>query len=193
MASLSIRLHFGMPFLSDMAGRSRTHHHTAAVVMHSSIAHALSCPTGGYPSIRHNEVRDNTDSLLTEVCHDVSIECNPSPENQWLTERPTQMTSHDSTWRQVDSGGGTFEGAFFDVRVFNPSAQITSKPHCPLLIDVTRWRRSDRTNNEFARWNTRLSLPLSCRLPEEWEKQRLPSTKYCHRCSVKREMCPTVR
>ena len=34
------------------------------------------------------------------------------------------MTSHDSTLRQVDSGGGgRFEMAFYDVRVFNPSAQ----------------------------------------------------------------------
>ena len=33
------------------------------------------------------------------------------------------MTSDDSTLRQVDSGGGRFERAFFDVRVFNPSAK----------------------------------------------------------------------
>ncbi len=39
-----------------------------------SIDHALSCPTGGFPSIRHNEVRDITASLLSEVCHNVSIE-----------------------------------------------------------------------------------------------------------------------
>ena len=39
-----------------------------------SIDHALSCPTGGFPSIRHNGVRDITASLLSEVCHGVSIE-----------------------------------------------------------------------------------------------------------------------
>ena len=36
--------------------------------------HALSCPTGGYPSIRHNELRDLTANLLREVCHDVALE-----------------------------------------------------------------------------------------------------------------------
>ena len=36
--------------------------------------HALSCPTGGVTIIQHNEVRDLTTSLLTEVCHDVCIE-----------------------------------------------------------------------------------------------------------------------
>ena len=35
-----------------------------------SIEHALSCPRGGFPSIRHNEIRDLTANLLTEVCND---------------------------------------------------------------------------------------------------------------------------
>ena len=36
--------------------------------------HALSCGTGGYSIMRHNEVRDLTASLLSEVCGDVQIE-----------------------------------------------------------------------------------------------------------------------
>ena len=36
-----------------------------------SIEHSLNCPYGGYPSIRHNELRDITATLLTEVCHSV--------------------------------------------------------------------------------------------------------------------------
>ena len=39
-----------------------------------SVEHVLSCPKGGYPSIRHNEIRDLTASLLSEVCHNVSTE-----------------------------------------------------------------------------------------------------------------------
>ena len=39
-----------------------------------SIEHALSCPKGGSPSIQHNEIRDLTANLLTEICNDVSIE-----------------------------------------------------------------------------------------------------------------------
>ena len=34
----------------------------------------LSCPKGGYPSIRHNELRDLTANLLTEICRGVAIE-----------------------------------------------------------------------------------------------------------------------
>ena len=32
------------------------------------------CPTSGFPTIRHNEICDLTASLLTEVCHNVSVE-----------------------------------------------------------------------------------------------------------------------
>ena len=34
-----------------------------------NVEHALSCPTSGFPIIRHNEIRDLTASLMTEVCH----------------------------------------------------------------------------------------------------------------------------
>jgi len=32
------------------------------------------CPFGGFPTIRLNEVRDFTATLLTEVCHNVATE-----------------------------------------------------------------------------------------------------------------------
>ena len=32
-----------------------------------SVTHAMCCPTGGFPTIRHNEVRDLVADLLTEV------------------------------------------------------------------------------------------------------------------------------
>ena len=35
---------------------------------------AFSCPTGGFPNLRHNLIRDITADLLTEVCHSVSLE-----------------------------------------------------------------------------------------------------------------------
>ena len=47
-----------------------------------SVEHALSCAKGGFPSIRHNEIRDLTATLLTEVCNDVCTE----PELQPVTD-----------------------------------------------------------------------------------------------------------
>lgn len=34
-----------------------------------SVEHALSCPRGAFLIIRHNEIRDLTATVLTEVCH----------------------------------------------------------------------------------------------------------------------------
>ena len=51
-----------------------------------NVEHALSCAKGGFPTIRHNEIRDITASLLTEVCSEVCIE----PELQPVT--PNQLT-----------------------------------------------------------------------------------------------------
>ena len=42
-------------------------------------SHALSCPTGGFPSIRHNEVRDITANLLNKVAHNVAVEPHLQP------------------------------------------------------------------------------------------------------------------
>ena len=33
-----------------------------------SVDHALSCPKGGFSSLRHNKIKDLTARLLTEVC-----------------------------------------------------------------------------------------------------------------------------
>ena len=35
--------------------------------------HYISCPKCGFPSLRHNEIRDLTADLLTEVCNDIQI------------------------------------------------------------------------------------------------------------------------
>ena len=41
--------------------------------------HCLSCPSGGFSAIRHNEVRDITAEILTEICSNVEVE--PQLEN----------------------------------------------------------------------------------------------------------------
>jgi hypothetical protein len=90
-----------------------------------SVELALSCATGGYPSIRHNEVRDLTASMLKDVCHDVHIEPHLQPHSEEVMSHRSAITeigarldvSARGFWRK------RFERSFFDVRVFNPSAQ----------------------------------------------------------------------
>ena len=53
------------------------------------VEHAFTCPCGGFPSIRHNEVRDLTASLLSEVCSDVGAE----PALQPVEGEPLQFAT----------------------------------------------------------------------------------------------------
>ena len=95
-----------------------------------SVEHALSCLTRGYPSIRHNEVRDITGALLTEVCHGVSIEPHLQPLSGESMSHQNANTNTNSRLDIVAYGfwGSRFERAFFDVRVFNPSAPLNQQP-----------------------------------------------------------------
>ena len=85
----------------------------------------MSCPHGGYPSIRHNEVRDLTASLLREVCNDVVVEPQLQPlEGEILHGRTCNR--HDDARLDVSMRGfwgERFGRAFVDVRVFCPFAQ----------------------------------------------------------------------
>ena len=89
-----------------------------------TVEHALSCAKGGFPSIRHNEIRDLTAALLTEVCNDVSIEPGLQPVP---SDTLTGATANHQDGARLDIAansfwGGTYERTFFDVRVFNPHA-----------------------------------------------------------------------
>ena len=55
-----------------------------------TIQHGFTCPRGSFPILRHNEIRDLTANLLTEVCHKVSTE----PDLQPLS---TETFSSNST------------------------------------------------------------------------------------------------
>ena len=102
-----------------------------------SVQHALSCPKGGYPSIRHNEVRDLTAELLTEVCSGVAKEPMLQPVSSKRFHRVSTDTQVGARLDIMANGfwGGKFERAFFDVRFFNPFSPSYRKP---LLSSVYR-------------------------------------------------------
>ena len=89
-----------------------------------SVEHVLSCAKGGFPSIRHNEIRDLTATLLTEVCHDVCIEPGLQPISNEILTGATTNTQDGARLDIAANGfwGGTYEKTFLDVRVFNPHA-----------------------------------------------------------------------
>ena len=93
-----------------------------------SVEHALSCAKGGFPSIRHNEIRDLTATLLTEVCHNVCIEPGLQPISNEILTGATTNTQDGARLNVAANGfwGGTYEKTFFDVRVFNRRIPLSS-------------------------------------------------------------------
>ena len=72
--------------------------------------HALSCAKGGFPALRHNEIRDITASLLTEVCSDVRVE----PDLQPVT--PDQLDGASANSQDGDlSANGVWGGRYEDL------------------------------------------------------------------------------
>ena len=69
-----------------------------------TVDHALVCPTGGYPTIRHNEVHDLIASLLSDVCHDIEVELKLQPlSGESLPQRSN--STEDETRLDVSACG----------------------------------------------------------------------------------------
>ncbi|XP_062508503.1 uncharacterized protein LOC134184773 [Corticium candelabrum] len=89
-----------------------------------TIDHAMICKKGGFPILRHNEIRNITADLLKEVCHDVAVEPLLRPLDG---EHIDQHTANTSDYARADiPARGVWrrgERAFFDIRVFYPNAK----------------------------------------------------------------------
>ena len=117
----ALALHYGWPPL-----RTPT---LCACGASFSVDHVLSCPKGGLPSLRHNEIRDLTATLLTEMCSQVCTE----PELQPV-HNPDEFhlsTSNTQEGARLDIAmngfwGSRSERCFIDVRGFNPLAPSNS-------------------------------------------------------------------
>ena len=88
------------------------------------ISHALSCKKGGFVTLRHNEVRDITTKLLSEVCVNVRNEPKLITING---EEFTYKTANTSEGARLDISATGFwtpgQRAFFDIRVFDLNAR----------------------------------------------------------------------
>ena len=94
-----------------------------------TVDHALNCPRGAFPTIRHNEVRDFTGQLLTEVCHDVCIEPVLQPLEGERLDLASSIRDDNARTdiRARGFWGCSHQCAFLDVKVFNPNAQTNRK------------------------------------------------------------------
>ena len=81
------------------------------------------CRHGGYSTLRHNEIRELTASLLSEVCSDVQTE--PSLQPVAGERLPLSSNKKDDARLDIRARGfwcNDHQAAFFDVRVFHPNA-----------------------------------------------------------------------
>ena len=85
--------------------------------------HAMICPFGGFPTIRHNELRDIVGNLLSEVCSNVAIEPLLQPLSGEVFLSRITTTSEEARSDIRAAGFWTrMEDAFFDIRVFHANA-----------------------------------------------------------------------
>lgn len=106
-----------------------------------STSHALSCPRGGFPTVRHNELRDLCAGLLSEVCHNVSTEPHLQPIEGEQFSTAMASTADGARCDIAANGfwGGRFERTLFDVRVFDPNVPSNLSSSIPAL-----YRRCER-------------------------------------------------
>ena len=87
-----------------------------------TVEHAMNCPSGGFLSIRHNEVRDLTSAFLSEVCHNAHTEPTLQPLQG---EHLKYKSGNGEVGVRLDVAAQNFWGkdhqtAYFDDRIFNP-------------------------------------------------------------------------
>ena len=105
----------------------------------------MSCMKGGFITIRHNDLRDLTANLLTEVCKDVDIEPQLLPVTGETFDNRRANTSNEA---RVDIKSRRFwvrgQQAFFDVRLFDPNANWylnKALPHCYIQNEKEKKRQ----------------------------------------------------
>ena len=123
-----------------------------------TVEHALSCARGGFPILRHNELRDLTASLLTEVCHEVCVEPTLQPITGETFQGVSANTEDRSRLDVAVSGfwGGHHERTFCDVRVFNPHAPSN---RCSNLASA--YRKHEKLKKNSYEQKNFLSMPPS--------------------------------
>ena len=139
-----------------------------------SVDHALSCKRGGFPILRHNEIRDLTAKMLSEICHSVA------------TEPPLQPLSGESfSYRSAIVGAearldikargfwNLAQDAYFDMRVFHPNAPCYRSRD---LASVCKQHESAKKREESRMWSMACSHLWSSQQQAAWAEKEPPST-----------------
>ena len=100
--------------------------------------------------ICHNEIRELTASLLTEVCHEVSIKADLQPFSEEIFHRASTNIQDGARLDVAVScfwgggEGGKYERSFCDVKAFNPHAPSNRNSNL-----ASCYRRDERLKNSY--------------------------------------------
>ena len=133
----------------------------------------------GFSTLRHNELRDLTASLFSEVCTNVAVE---PPLQELSGEELSGATANRESGARLDIVADGFwclsrERTYFDIRVFNPYA--ISNQQSSLSQPPTEFMREKRRGNIYSAsvtWNTALFPHLCSPLLVEWPRKHLSFT-----------------
>ena len=82
----------------------------------------MSCKKGGFVRIRHNDLRDITARIVSEICKDTEIEPKLLPLfGEKLHERTTNRSNEASLDIRAREFWERGPQAFFDIRIFDPN------------------------------------------------------------------------
>ena len=130
------------------------------------------CPAqqGGFLTLRHNEVRDVTASLLKRVTNNVAIEPHLQPViGEQFRHRST--IKENQTRLDVAASGiwsGRFERTFIDVRVFNLYAPSNWSIPLATCYAKHEWGSVDVTSSGFSMLNSHHSSWQFSPQPAAW-------------------------
>ena len=148
---------------------------------------------GRFPTIRHNEIRDLTASLLTEVCSNVAIEPYLQPLSG-ETFRLASTNTDDGARLDVRARGywNARQDAFFDVRVFLPNAPSNRSRSQPAMYK----KHEDEKKRAYASVYSKSSMASSphsyFQLQEAWVEKHKPFTNAWPTCSLSNVTWPTA-
>ena len=128
-----------------------------------SVEHALSCSRGGFPSVRHNEIRDIAATLCTEVCNDFCMESDLQPlmSDQLRGSSANQQDDARLDISATGVWGGRFKKSYFDVRVLNPLAPTNRNWGSSCMHKLMSEKRIEWMSSEWEKLSPLPSLHLS--------------------------------
>ena len=135
-----------------------------------SIDHALSCATGGYSVLRHNELRNFTASVMQEVCHDMLHLSHPS--NHWMvnSSQAMQMSPKKRVLTSVPRASGViaFPDPYSTCESSTQTLPLQLRRRLRASTPNTNAARDASMSRESVRWMVQALCHWFSRPLEEW-------------------------